>query len=82
MQLKKKVLYLHPHLRDSYYQSFKMQILRPIRLSVRTPDFHSGKRSSTLLWATKQNTITEISNTLWQIINQQKKESDSQRQGV
>ena len=27
--------------------------IRPIRLSVRTPDFHSGKRSSILLWATR-----------------------------
>ena len=41
-------VYLHPQLRGRLH----FICLRPIRLSVRTPDFHSGKRGSIPLWAT------------------------------
>jgi hypothetical protein len=34
--------------------------LWPIRLSVRTPDFHSGKRGSTPLWATKKIKVLKV----------------------
>ena len=45
----------------------------PIRLSVRTSDFHSGKRGSIPLWATKKNNRLK-KRLRWQIINHPLKE--------
>ena len=44
LQVQIIVLPLHPQLRNQW----------SIRLSVRTPDFHSGKRGSIPLWTTIQ----------------------------
>ena len=53
LRFRKKALYLHPQLRQQAIEAGFTPETRPIRLSVRTPDFHSGKRGSTPLWATK-----------------------------
>ena|GEM_PF-2941562 len=55
LQIKKRAVYLQPQLKAVFttLKSNVKNISWSIRLSVRTPGFHPGKRGSTPLWTTK-----------------------------